>query len=137
MAIVEPESMDDIVYFTNRTIGEGYAKVWVPRQLCPKCKKHKMGKPAEKGKVKIRAKEYVCPGCQYTVEKQEYESTLIAQGKYTCPSCKKDGEVEAPFKRKNIEGVMTFRFPCQHCQKNIDVTKKMKAKKGSNTDDDE
>ena len=137
MAIVEPKSMDEVIYFTNRTIGEGFAKVWVYRQHCTKCGKAKMGKPEDgKGHIRIRAKEYVCPSCNHTVEKAAYEETLIAQGTYTCPSCKKDGEVEALFKRKNIQGISTFRFPCKHCGANIDVTKKMK-EKGSKGDSDD
>jgi predicted RNA-binding Zn-ribbon protein involved in translation (DUF1610 family) len=126
----EPESMDELVYFTNRLIGKGSAKVWVHRQLCPKCSKELMGKPAnDKGKVAIRANEYKCPACGYTVEKTEYESSLTAEAKYTCPSCEKEGEAEVPFKRKNILGVSTLRLVCKHCGSNIDVTKKMKLPK--------
>lgn len=129
MAVVEPESMDELIYFTNRAIGNGKAKAWVYRGICPECGKAKMGKPVEKGKVKMRAKEYVCPECGHTVEKQEYEDTLTAQVRYTCPGCGKDGEAEIPYKRKKIEGVETLRFRCQHCSANIDITKKMKEKK--------
>ena len=38
------------------------------------------------------------------------------------------------FKRKKIEGTDTFRFPCEKCKKNIDVTKKMKDKKKKGED---
>ena len=129
MVIQIPDSMSEILYFTNRTINNGKAIVWVPKQNCPKCKKAKMGKPAEDGHIKIRAKEYVCPSCKYTVEKTEYEEGLTAFALYTCPSCNAKGEYTGPFKRKNIEGALTFRFPCSKCKGNIDVTKKMKEKK--------
>ncbi len=129
MALQIPDSMDEIVYFTNRTIDNGKAVVWVQKQDCPKCKKAKMGKPAEDGHVKIRAKEYVCPACKYTVEKTAYEEGLTAYAIYTCPSCEYQGEYTGIFKRKNIEGALTFRFPCSKCKANIDVTKKMKEKK--------
>lgn len=130
MALKEPESMNECCYFTNRKLGEkGKAIAWAFKQDCPKCGKAKMGKPVEKGKVKIRATEYVCPACNYTVEKTEYEETLTASVKYTCPECGKDGEIEAPFKRKNIQGVKTLRVQCKDCGANIDITKKMKKPK--------
>lgn len=127
MTVREPESMAELVYFTNRTFeNNGFAKLWVYRQDCPKCKKAKMGKPIEKGKVKIRAKEYVCPACGNTVEKEEYESGLSAQATYTCPTCKKAGEVEFPFKWKAIEGIKTLKFTCSSCKANMLIAKKMK-----------
>jgi ssDNA-binding Zn-finger/Zn-ribbon topoisomerase 1 len=130
MALQIPESMDELVYFTNRSIESGKAMVWVPRQQCPKCKKALMGKPADdEGHVKIRAKEYTCPACKYTVEKAEYEEGLTAYVMYTCPTCGFKGEYIGPFKRKKIEGTDTFRFQCSKCKANIDVTKKMKDKK--------
>jgi len=130
MALEIPESMDELVYFTNRTLGEGKAIVWVERKLCEKCKKGTMGKPRDdKGKVKIRAKEFVCPECGYTVDKDEYEPTLEACCIYTCPECENKGEQTIPFKRKNIDGVPTLRFTCEKCGCNMDVTKKMKEKK--------
>jgi uncharacterized CHY-type Zn-finger protein len=126
----EPESMDEVVYFTNRSIGNGNARVWVFKQLCPKCGKGLMGKPIdEKGKKAIRAKEYVCPECKHSVEKQEYEETLTADAKYTCPQCAFSGETSVPFKRKNIQGVKTLRLTCSKCKAPIDVTKKMKSPK--------
>jgi len=127
--LVEAKSMDECVYFTNRSIGEkfnGSARCWVFRQQCPKCKKAFMGKPVVDGKAKIRALEYVCPNCKYTVEKQAYEDTLIANVDYTCPLCQFHGGMVLPFKRKKVEGVLTLRFPCEKCKGPIDVTKKMK-----------
>jgi hypothetical protein len=133
MAIKYPNSMEECFYFTNRTLGEkGKVTAWVYKQNCPKCKKAMMGKPkdAKTGKPKIRAKEYTCPSCKYTVEKQEYEDTLSAQVAYICPKCQNKGEIEVPFKRKKIEGVLTLRVNCEKCGENIDITKKMKEKKG-------
>lgn len=132
-----PESMDEIIYWTNRAIDNGKVMVWVYKQDCPKCKKAKMGKPVgEEGNVKIRAKEYVCPSCKYTVEKSAYEESLTANALYTCPFCQHKGEYSGLFKRKMIEGALTFRFPCGKCGKNIDVTKKMKQKKGKKGEED-
>ena len=141
MALKQPESMDELVYFTDRDIGSGSARVWVFRQKCPKCGKTIMSKPVgEKGKVKIRASEYVCPSCGHRVEKDEYENTLTANTEYKCPKCLSSGEAQIPFKRKNIEGVLTLRVNCSKCGTPIDVTKKMKEpkkkkeKKGSLSD---
>lgn len=127
----KPESMDECVYFSNRDVGAGTATVWVFKADCPECGNAKMGKPrdAKTGKAKIRAKEYVCPGCGHTVEKVEYEEGLMAYCAYTCPECKAEGEAETQYVRKTIEGVKTLRFNCTQCGANIDVTKKMAEKK--------
>ena len=127
MALQIPESIEGLIYWTNRSIGAGKVACWVQKQDCPQCRKALMGKPTDKaGKVKMRAKEYTCPACGHTVAKEEYEVTLTAEALYTCPHCQKDGEARVPFKRRNIEGVATLRLTCQHCKGNIDVTKKMK-----------
>ena len=138
MVLKEPTSMEECVYFTNRNLGEkGKIKGWVYRQNCPKCGKALMGKPrGSDGKIKIRATEYVCPACKYTAQKEEYEDTLTFEGKYTCPHCENQGEVQTSFERKKVKvfdeekqkavAVETVRFPCSKCGKNIDVTKKMK-----------
>ena len=135
MAIKEPESMDDLIYFTNRQLdhGNGYAKAWVYKGVCPKCRKGTMGKPKDEktGKVKIRAKEYVCANCGYVMDKKENDEQLLANIKYGCPYCKNQGEVQIPFKRKKIDGVDALRFQCQKCNADIDVIKKMKNKKDS------
>jgi predicted RNA-binding Zn-ribbon protein involved in translation (DUF1610 family) len=119
--------MDELVYYTNRDIGNGEVRCWVFREKCPKCGKALMGKPRdEKGNVMVRAKEYVCPNCGFRMGAKEYEDTLTANIEYTCPNCGKKGEVQVPFKRKNVNGVQTLRFNCQFCNAQIDITKKMK-----------
>ena len=130
MMVVEPESMNECLYFTNRTIGElGKAKAWVYKKLCPKCEKVKMGKPVEKGKVKIRAKEYVCPECGHVEEKKEHEESLKLELKYTCPECEHEGDDEAPYIWKTFKGVKSILFICGNCNKDIGITKKMKEPK--------
>ena len=37
--IKEPKGMEELVYFTNRNLGNGKARVWVFKQQCEKCKK--------------------------------------------------------------------------------------------------
>lgn len=135
MALKMPESMDECIYFTRRSKPQAVA--WVFKEKCPKCKKAMMGKPTgPDGKVKIRAKEYVCPECRHTVEKQAYEDTLTANIQYTCPQCSNSGEIQIPFKRKKVkifdeeEGkekmAEALQFQCPKCSQKINVTKKMK-----------
>jgi len=138
--VTEPESMEELVYMTNRELdNEGYVKAWVYRKECPKCKKAKMGKPKNEktGRAKIRATEYVCPECGYTEEKVEYEESLTCEIKYQCPSCKNEAEAEVQFKRKRI-GLINkdtgkkkmadaIQFECSKCKEKINITKKMKS----------
>lgn len=130
MALQIPDSMDELVYWTNRTIGNGKVMMWVYKEYCPNCKKAKMTKPVdEKGNVKSRAKEYLCSACGYSIDKKMYEESLTANIIYTCPACQYKGECTGLFKRKNINGILTFRFQCEKCKTHLDVTKKMKEKK--------
>ncbi|MBD3303717.1 hypothetical protein GF343_01105, partial [Candidatus Woesearchaeota archaeon] len=84
MVLRLPDSMEECVYFTRRNIDKGKVVAWVFKEKCPKCGKALMGKPKDEktGKVKIRAKEYVCPECGYTAEKGEYEDTLTVNIQY-------------------------------------------------------
>lgn len=141
MALKQPESMDECVYFTRRTVGDkGKQMAWVFRGQCPKCKKGRMAKPKNaQGGIAIRATEYVCPACKYTVEKKAYEDTLTCNVIYTCQHCGKSGEATAPFARKSFEGVKAIVFECDSCKKKIGITKKMKEgkKKGVSVPDDD
>ncbi len=130
MALKEPESMEELVYFTRRTIGEkGKVKAWAYKIKCPKCHKALMGKPVENGKVKIRATIYECPNCGYTESKAEHEKKLQLEIKYTCPFCEHKGETTIPYKRKTWQGVKAFVFQCESCGEKIGITKKMKEPK--------
>ena len=127
MALKQPKSMDELVYFTKRNIDDGYVKAWVFREVCPKCGKALMGKPKDKnGKVKVRAAIYECPECGYTVPKKEYEESLKVNISYTCPKCKFEGETQIPFKRKKVKGVDALVFYCEKCNEKILIKKKMK-----------
>jgi predicted RNA-binding Zn-ribbon protein involved in translation (DUF1610 family) len=135
MALKMPDSVEECVYFTRRSKPQVVA--WVLKEKCPKCKKALMGKPkGSDGKVKIRAKEYVCSECGFTMEKQAYEDTLTANIQFTCPKCSFSGEHQMPFKRKKVklfdeeEGkevtADALIFNCPKCAQKIAVTKKMK-----------
>jgi len=96
----------------------------VQKKISPLLKK--MGKPIESGKVKIRAKEYVCPSCSFTEEKQAHEESLTLEAKYLCPSCGKEGESTTEYKRSSFMGVKAYVVECSNCKAKIPVTKKMK-----------
>jgi len=138
MALKEPKSMDECIYFTNRSMGSGKAKAWVFKASCPKCNKTLMAKPRDPktNKPKIRATEYVCPSCNFTEQKKQHEEKLTVCVKYTCPKCSHEDEIEIPFKRKKIQilneetgkksAVDSLQFQCSKCDEKINITKKMK-----------
>lgn len=136
MTLKQPTDMSECIYFTRRTIGKGKIKAWVLKDLCPKCKKALIGKPKDPktGKPKIRATEYVCPECGFKINKKEYEESLTCNIEYTCPYCSFSGETQIPYRRKKVKvqtpdgekSADSLRFQCQKCNKNIDITKKMK-----------
>jgi predicted RNA-binding Zn-ribbon protein involved in translation (DUF1610 family) len=134
MALKLPESMDECVYFTNRSLLDDKDKpsgkiiCWVPRVNCLKCKKALMHKPMDEktGKYKVRATEYICPSCKNVEQKKEHEARLSANAIYTCPACHKEGEGTVPFARKTYMGVKAIVFSCSHCKAPIAVTKKLK-----------
>ncbi|MDP3989871.1 MAG: hypothetical protein Q8Q01_01550 [archaeon] len=126
MALKVPTSMDECLYFSNRSIDDGNVLAWVYRKECPKCKKDKMGKPIEKGKVKTRAIKYVCHSCGYEEEKKEHEESLTLEAKYTCPYCGKDGEGTTTYQRKSFKGAQAYLVDCEHCHQTIPITKKLK-----------
>jgi len=126
MALQRPKSMSELDYYTRRQIGNGKGEVWVFRQKCS-C-------GGVFHKPKLRSPVYVCNKCGKEVSKADYQSKEIANVKYTCPSCKFESEKQEPFIRKKVgimikgkkKSVETFRFQCDKCKANIDVTKKMK-----------
>ena len=135
MALREPQSMDECVYHTIRTIDSGRVRVWVFREKCPKCGKALMSKPKDPktGKFKIRAKEYTCPECGHTEDMEEYAETLNVNIQYKCPYCNFEGELQIPFRRKKVKIVdeesqkvsskQALVFQCQKCKKDIIIEK--------------
>jgi uncharacterized protein with PIN domain len=131
MTIELPESMEELIYWTTRKVGDGSIKAWAPRGYCPECNKGLMGKPKDPktGKPKIRASYYICPECNYEVGKTAYEETLTVSIIYTCPHCKHKDDAQIPFKRKKYKGVDSLIFVCSSCNEKIPITKKMKVPK--------
>ncbi|MDO8480405.1 MAG: hypothetical protein Q7S65_01165 [Nanoarchaeota archaeon] len=130
-----PESMDECIYFTNRTLPKGKVSAWARRKECPKCHKAKMGKPVVKGKVKSRAEIYVCPHCSFTEDKVLHEESLMLEAMYTCPLCGKQGESSAPYVRKKFQGILSYVVDCQHCAGKIPLTKRLKDTAVPDSDD--
>ena len=136
MALKKPKSVEECVYFTNRTIGSGTVMAWVFRKECPKCKKDIMGKPQKKGgKVDKKADHYVCYSCGYQESNDKVENSLILNVEYRCPHCGFEGEATSEYKRKTFEGVPSYVFECQKCKKKIGLTKKLKESKKKKKED--
>lgn len=130
MALSKPNSMDECVYFTNRTIDSGHATAWVFRKKCPKCGKGLMGKPIKKGnKVDKKAEHYLCYFCGYQESNEEFENSLVMNVEYKCPYCNDEGETTTEYKRVKFEGVPSYVFECQKCKRKIGLTKKLKETK--------
>ena len=80
MEIKKPNSMDECLYFTNRSIKDGFATAWVYRPLCESCNKGRMGKPIKKnGKPDKKSPMYECAECkaQVTNEVMDAEYSLV------------------------------------------------------------
>ena len=130
MSLKSPNSMEECLYFTNRSVGEGYAKAWVYRKECPKCKKERLGKPIKKnGKVDKKAAYYECKECKYQESNEQVENSVKLEVQYKCPYCGNESETTAEYKRKFFEGVPSYVFGCGKCGKEIGLTKKMKGSK--------
>ena len=129
--VTEPESMDTLIYFTNRAVDSGQVRAWVYKGMCPTCQKGKMEKPKNEktGRPKIRATHYLCNACGHEEEKDQYEETLDIEIVYTCPACKHEGDITVPYKRRTFNGVKAVVFQCQQCNEKIPISKKMKAGK--------
>ena len=134
MSLTMPESMGECLYFSRRDFSnEGSAVSWVYKKDCPECGKAKMGKPVDEktGKAKIRSKEYICPECGHTEEKQEHEESCNMEVLYKCPKCGHEGEISTPYKRKsftleNGKKAKAVVFECEKCEEKIGITKKLK-----------
>ncbi len=137
MELKKPTSMEDCVYFTNRTIGSGRAMAWVLRKECPKCGKDALRKPSSKsGKPDKKSPIYVCKSCSYEEKNEDVESSLTINVEYKCPHCGNDGKTTSKYERKNFEGVPSYIFECQKCKEKIGLTKKLKSGKKKKSNDE-
>ncbi|MEK6868761.1 MAG: hypothetical protein AABX74_00900, partial [Nanoarchaeota archaeon] len=106
MSLKRPGSMEECLYFTNRSIGEGFATSWAYRPDCPKCKKPTIGKPIKKnGKVDKKADYFECQVCKHQMSNDEADSLAKLEVQYKCPHCGNEGETTTEYKRKTFEGV--------------------------------
>ncbi len=129
MALKEPESMEELFYFTRRKLeNDGWVKAWVYRPEAP-TGKGLLSKPVDEktGKPKVRSNIYVDDeGNEYPVE--EINPTLKLEIKYKSPYNGEEGETTIPYKRKTYQGVPAFVFQDSEGNK-IPITKKMKQPK--------
>jgi len=134
MTLKMPESTDECLYFTRRSLdNDGSLIAWVYKKDCPECGKGKMGKPVDEktGKPKIRAKEYICPECGHSEEKKAHEESCQMEIIYKCPHCGNESEISTEYKRKsftleNGKKAPAVVFECGKCGEKIGVTKKLK-----------
>jgi len=131
MEIKKPDSMEECIYFTNRSLGEeGFATAWVYRKICPKCKDGKLGKPIKKnGKPDKKSPNYECVSCKYQETNEETEADLRVEIEYKCPDCGNESLTTSEYKRITFEGVPAYVFDCEKCNKKLGITKKMKKTK--------
>ncbi|MAG91084.1 hypothetical protein CMO83_00235 [Candidatus Woesearchaeota archaeon] len=127
MALKKPNSMEECVYFTNRTIDSGRAMAWVFKKSCPKCKEGLLCKPAKKdGKPDKKADHFDCNKCGHSESNEDVEKDLIVNVDYKCPYCGNEGEAQTEYIRKSFKGAKAFVFACGKCSQKIGITKKLK-----------
>lgn len=129
MGLTIPDSMEDLFYFTNRTLDNGgWVKAWVRKPDSPSGK-GKLSKPKDPktGKPKVRSPVYVDDdGKEYP--KTEIDPTLTVEIIYKSPFTGEEGETTIPYKRRTWQGVPAFVFK-DKAGNEIGITKKMKAAK--------
>ena len=123
----KPESMDECVYFTRRSIDNGKIMAWVFKKQCSKCGSGFMVKPPNKsGNPDKKSPIYVCNKCGHEEDNTTVESDLVVNVEYTCPHCLHEGQTTTEYKRKKIKGILSYVFECEKCKEQISISKKLK-----------
>lgn len=125
-----PESMDELIYFSNRKLPDGQRLIaWTNKKEC-ECG-GTFGKPVDEktGKVKIRSSTYICSGCGKEEPKKEHEESLTLEIRYTNPEGTEWKAASTPYKRKTWKGVKSFVFENEFTGEKQGITKKMKEPK--------
>lgn len=127
-----PQSMDELLYFSNRRMPDGIRIIaWVDKVSCPECSKATMGKPVDPktGKVKVRSAVYQCPGCGFEEPKAAHEKRLVMQVRYTDETGKNWKAAQAPYQLKTWKGMKSYVFMNEFTGEKMGVTKRLKMKK--------
>lgn len=127
-----PESMDDLLYFTNRKLPDGTRIIaWVERQTCAECGEADMGKPINEktGKPKIRSSKYVCPECGHEEPKKQHEENCDIQIQYTNPEGTEKKTTTTKYKRRTWHGMKAFVFHNEFTDERFGITKRLKTRK--------
>jgi predicted RNA-binding Zn-ribbon protein involved in translation (DUF1610 family) len=127
-----PESMDEVLYFTNRKLEDGTRIIAFTRKKeCPECQKALMGKPLDPKtkRPKVRSTTYECPECGYQEPKKAHEEEREVEIEYTNPEGTEKKHAKTPYTRKTWKGVPAFVFENEFTGEKMGVTKKMKAPK--------
>lgn len=126
----KPESMEECIYFTNRTFDTGRAMAWVYKKKCTKCNDGVMIKPLKKnGKPDKKSLIFVCDKCNIEESNEDVEKDLKLEVDFRCPHCQFEGQTTTEYIRKSFQGVKSFIFTCEKCHEKIPLTKKMKEPK--------
>ncbi len=126
-----PQSMDDLLYFSNRKLPDGVRIIaWVEKISCPACGDALMGKPVDEktGKVKIRAAEFVCPACGHTEPKAAHLKKLSMQVRYTDTTGKNWKAATTEYKLRTWKGMKAYVFENEFTNEKMGVTKRLKMK---------
>jgi len=125
--VKEPESMDDLLYFTRRKLdNDGWVHAWVWRPKSPAGNPMGKEKDSKTGRPKVRSKMLVDPKTGYEISIDDVN--LQVEIKYKSPHDGSEGETTVPFKWKTYQGVKSIVFTDKAGNK-IPITKKMKTPK--------
>jgi transcription elongation factor Elf1 len=128
MSLNEPEDMSNLVYFTNRKLGDGKIMAWAERPDCPECQEAQLSKPEKKTGPgpNTRAKKYTCNNCDFEMHEDDLREVCTLKATYTCPHCGEEGESTGEYERTKYQGTKAYVLECEHCDGRLPLTKKMK-----------
>ena len=124
----QPQSMDELMYFSRRTVMDGRVVAWVFKPQCPECGDDRLEKPTnpKTGKKKTRSSKFVCETCGYEEKKKKTEERATVNIHYICPHCEHEGDTTTKYDRRTYLGKKAFVFKCDECWQEIPITKRVK-----------
>lgn len=125
-SLPKPSSMEELLYFTRRTIKDGRTVAWVFKVDCPECGDGVLQKPRkDDGGVKTRSPYWNCSNCDYET-KDDVDEGLDVNIHYICPHCGFEGDAQTEYERRTYYGEDAIVFQCRDCYQEIPISKKIK-----------